>query len=404
MSFRRRSSTARPGRTEIAVDGADHLVRRVANAQLCSPDRRDPRTDATDFFCSAVETGSRGLIQLLSNPALTLLLLGAILALAVYLATRTRWRPVAPLASPAGGPGARSSRRPDVCTSSGLLFLGIGVLFIPLALSISLVQTLVIGGFGLVGRHIGRVRRALALLVVALGTTLTLLGLGLVQAATACALVQIDADRPIGPIQAQGIALGKTRALGSLGLAGGAWVALVRPESRFRWRSGSPSAGPSCPGRRARGSPAVDALHRSAELVRRRWLRVASLVAVGAGLALAVGPFLGALLILVTDAPLPLLNVVAGVVYAIAMPFVALVTSYVYFDARTRLELEPVDDPDELPAEIQPPSEPPRRAAEPCRQRRSPRRAASRRHPSRRRAKTRAARRDPYTTARSLNR
>ena len=35
------------------------------------------------------------------------------------------------------------------------------------------------------------------------------------------------------------------------------------------------------------------------------------------------------------------------------MPFVALVTSYVYFDARTRLELEPVDDPDELPAEIQ---------------------------------------------------
>jgi hypothetical protein len=87
--------------------------------------------------------------------------------------------------------------------------------------------------------------------------------------------------------------------------------------------------------------------------VRRRWLRVASLVAVGAGLALAVGPFLGALLILVTDAPLPLLNIVAGIVYAIAMPFVALVTSYVYFDARTRLELEPVDDPDELPAEIQ---------------------------------------------------
>ena len=42
----------------------------------------------------------------------------------------------------------------------------------------------------------------------------------------------------------------------------------------------------------------------------------------------------------------------AGVVYALSMPFVALTTSYVYFDARTRVELEPEDQPDELPAEI----------------------------------------------------
>ena len=35
------------------------------------------------------------------------------------------------------------------------------------------------------------------------------------------------------------------------------------------------------------------------------------------------------------------------------MPFVALVTSYVYFDARARLELEPVEHVSELPAEIQ---------------------------------------------------
>ena len=59
------------------------------------------------------------------------------------------------------------------------------------------------------------------------------------------------------------------------------------------------------------------------------------------------------LLIFVTDMPLALLNVVAGVVYALAMPFVALVTAYVYFDARARGELEPVDEPSELPAEIE---------------------------------------------------
>ena len=53
------------------------------------------------------------------------------------------------------------------------------------------------------------------------------------------------------------------------------------------------------------------------------------------------------------DAPLALLNLVAGVVYAAAMPFVGLVTAYVYFDARSRLELEPVVDERELPAEIE---------------------------------------------------
>jgi hypothetical protein len=80
---------------------------------------------------------------------------------------------------------------------------------------------------------------------------------------------------------------------------------------------------------------------------------VASLVGIGSALAIAAGPLLGALLILLTEAPLALLNVVAGIVYALTMPFVALTTAYVYFDARTRHELEPADEPDELPAEIE---------------------------------------------------
>ena len=73
-----------------------------------------------------------------------------------------------------------------------------------------------------------------------------------------------------------------------------------------------------------------------------------SLVGLSAAIALVAGPLLGALLIFVTDAPLALLNIVAGVVYALALPFVALVTAYVYFDARTRDELEP-DEPRRAP-------------------------------------------------------
>ena len=88
-------------------------------------------------------------------------------------------------------------------------------------------------------------------------------------------------------------------------------------------------------------------------LVRGRWIRVGSLVGVSAGVALIAGPLLGVALIFLTSMPLALLNIVAGVVYALALPYVALVTSYVYFDARARGELEPVDQPSQLPAEIE---------------------------------------------------
>ena len=58
------------------------------------------------------------------------------------------------------------------------------------------------------------------------------------------------------------------------------------------------------------------------------------------------------LLILATNAPFWLVNVIAGIVYAVAMPFVALTTAYVYFDARTRGELEGESVLSTLPAEI----------------------------------------------------
>jgi len=65
------------------------------------------------------------------------------------------------------------------------------------------------------------------------------------------------------------------------------------------------------------------------------------------------GPLIGTLLILATDAPFWLVNVLAGIIYTVAMPFVALTTAYVYFDARTRQELVDERSPAELPAEIE---------------------------------------------------
>jgi hypothetical protein len=239
--------------------------------------------------------------------------------------------------------------------SRPVLFLGIGVLLIPLSIVIAFAQALVVGGFGLVGvEATGEGAGALVLLLLAIGTMLTLLGLALVQAATACALVEIDAGRPIRPVAAYRAALDSGRPLlGGLGIAAGTWVLLsatgvllpVAVWLAARWSLLAQAV-------ELEGRSATSSLRRSSELVRGRWFRVASLVLVGATLAIVAGPLLGALLIIATDAPLPLLNVVAGVVYALAMPFVALTTSYVYFDARVRTELEPEAQPAVLPAEL----------------------------------------------------
>jgi len=314
-------------------------------------------TSATDFFCAAVETGSKGLVALLRSPGVTLLVLAALVLIAAWAITRTAWRPAAPLRI------ARRRRWGQVFSAAGLmyvrrapLFIGIGVLFIPLGAVISLAQALVLGGFGLAGIDTtGETAGVFVLLAVAVGTTLALLAFGLVQAATACALAEIDGDRRVHALGAYRLALRRFRPL-LRGLLIAVVVCTLLATVGFlipvavwlgvRWALLAQVV-------ELEDRSALAALRRSAQVVRGRWIRVASIVGVGTVVALAIGPLLGALLILLTDAPLPLLNVVAGVVYALAMPFVALTTSYVYFDARARQQLEPEPEKSDLPAEFE---------------------------------------------------
>ncbi len=309
-------------------------------------------TSATDFFCDAVAAGSVGLIKLLRDPLIVLGALAVLLALVLFAIVKVTWTPVAPLRV------ARRRAWGQILSAAGrmyvgkaTLFLGIGLLLIPISLVIALLQGLLIAGVGGDGEGAG----ALVLVAVLIGTTLTLLGLALVQAATVCALVRVDEGREVNAFDAYRIAVTRWRPLlGSSGLIALAWITLTATGVGIpiaiwlavRWSLAAQVV-------EVEGRRAVDALHRSAELVRGRWLRVASLVGIGTALTIAAGPLLGALLILLTDAPLALLNIVAGIVYALTMPFVALTTAYVYFDLRTRHELEPADDPGELPAEIE---------------------------------------------------
>jgi hypothetical protein len=313
-------------------------------------------TGSTDFFCSAVAQGSRALVQLLRNPGATLLVVGALLALIVFAIVRATWTPIAPLRI------ARRRSWGQVLSASARMYvkrprllLGLGLLLIPITLLITLLQWVLLGGLDLAGSVGGEAASLLAFVALIVGAALTLLGLGLVQAATARALREVDAGREVGPVDAYRLALQRFRPLlAAIALFVLAWIALsstlflipVAIWFAVRWCLVAPVV--VLEERRPYAS-----LRRSGELVRGRWLRVASLVGVSAVLAISAGPLLGALLIVFTDTPFALLNVVAGVVYSLAMPFVALVTAYVYFDARASVELEPFERVSELPAEIQ---------------------------------------------------
>jgi hypothetical protein len=312
-------------------------------------------TGATDFFCSAVAKGSKAVIQLVRNPGWTIVVLGALLGLITYAVVRATWTPVAPL---------RAGRRRSwgqILSASGRMyiaqwrvFVGLGLLLIPTVLVITALQWLLVLLVDLVGSVTGDLAGLLAYLAVVIGATLTLLGFALVQAATACALVEIDAGRPTHAVHAFRLAVRRAGPLlRALAVFVVVWVVLTTtavlvPVALWlavRWSLFAQVV-------ELEDRSGVDALRRSAQLVHGRWLRVGSLVGLGALLALAAGPLLGALLIFVSNSSLALLNLVAGIVYAVSLPFVALVTSYVYFDARTRRELESVDDRTELPAEI----------------------------------------------------
>jgi hypothetical protein len=65
---------------------------------------------------------------------------------------------------------------------------------------------------------------------------------------------------------------------------------------------------------------ALGALGRSNQLVSRGWLKVGSLTVAAAAVVLAAGPLIGTLLIVFTNVPLSLLNLIAGLVYVVAMP------------------------------------------------------------------------------------
>jgi hypothetical protein len=311
---------------------------------------------ATEFFCGAVAHGSTALVRLVDHPLGFGVALVGLALIVLILVARATWRPTAPLHLAhrrAWGQILAASARMYVRRIT--LFLGIGVLFVPVSLLIALLQVLVLHATSIFGLQTGGVSSGPAAFVaLVIGTSLTLLGLGLVQAATARALVELDRGTNVSALGAYRLALDSVVPLFGALLAAVLAVSLLASTFYLLpiaiWLAGRWAL--VVPVVELEEASALDALRRSRELVRGRWLKVASLIVAGGAVVLALGPLLGALLILVTNAPFWLVNVVAGVVYAVTMPIVALATAYAYFDARVRVELEGEHHPAELPAEI----------------------------------------------------
>ena len=314
-------------------------------------------TGATDFFCEAVAAGSNAVRRAAENPGQVIGVLLAVLAVVVFLLSRATWRPTSPLrlaTRRAWGQVLASAAR--MYLKRVPLFVGIGLLFLPISVVITFLQAVFLGASSVVGIDTeAESTGILVLLVLAVSTALTLFAFELVRAATARALVEIDEGRRIGPLDAYRLAFDNIGPLLRVSLIMVVLISLLVTSVflipiaiwiAVRWALVVPVV-------ELENRSAIAALRRSARLVRQEWLKVASLTVVGGALALVTGPLIGALLILLTSAPLALLNIVAGVVYALVAPFVALTTAYVYFDARVRDELAPEPELDELPAEIQ---------------------------------------------------
>src|SRR5581483_6250727 len=313
---------------------------------------------ATGFFCGAVAAGSTVLTALVGNPSPFLIAFAVILALLLWLVSRTEWQPSAPL---------RLERRRAwgaIVTAAGRmyfghlrLFLGIGLLFLPLGALVTVVQYATFRAAGLNGlvESAGRTNAVVDFLAIGLGVLFVVVGLSVVQSATAIAMAEIDAGRVVTALGAYRRALPWLVSL----LTAVVLVVVVVTVVSFTaigailvaWLIGRWSLLAQV--HVLENTSGFAALRRSARLVRGNWWRVASLVLFVTLVAILLGPLCGTLLLFATHASFDFINLVAGLIDAIVVPYAAIATTYLYFDLLVAKHGETADEA-VLPAETRP--------------------------------------------------
>jgi hypothetical protein len=229
------------------------------------------------------------------------------------------------------------------------LFVGIGLLFIPLGVVITGIQYLIfrVTGFSGLVDSAGSTNAVVDFLVYALGIFVTGFGLGVVQSATADAMVDIDAGRPVNAVAAYKKTVPKLGTLLESVLVAAVTIALVSFSAiglllsawlLVRWAFIAQTIA-------LENASWRNAMRRSAHLVRGNWWRVAALILFVTVVALLLGPLFGTLLLFVSHASFNFVNLISSVIYCLVVPFAAIATTYLYFDLRVEKQA------DELAAE-----------------------------------------------------
>jgi hypothetical protein len=262
-----------------------------------------------------------------------------ILGVILWLTSRTRWEPSAPLRLArrrAWGAIVTAARR--MYFGHLRLFLGIGLLFFPLGALISGLQYLLFRAGGLNGLvdSAGSTNAVVDFLVVALGIVITVFGLSVMQSATTIAMIEIDGGRPIKAWGAYRKALPKLGPLlgtvlivaVALTIVGFTAIgALLAAWLVVRWSFLAQVLV-------VEDASGVAGLHRTAQLVRGNWWRVASMILFVTVIALLLGPLFGTILLFISSASFDFVNLVSGLIYVIVLPYAAIATTYLYFDLR----------------------------------------------------------------------
>ncbi len=313
----------------------------LRTSSLIVPGGRVLGLSVTSFFCGAVEHASSALIWSLIHPTPFLILVGLVVVAGVGTARRSRWRPADPRPirrSRGGGQILRAARR--LYRGSPWTFIGIGAVFIPVAVLASAVQWVLFHLTGLSdfialdGRQ-GAVTALLALLIGDIGGTFAAAA---VTGAVSTALDELDAGRPVNAVRAYTLAGRNGRALaGATALQFVLILVLVVtvigiPFAVYYFIRTSLFA-QTCV---LEDKPAIDSLRASARLTRRRWWRTFAFTTLVNVIAILSGPLLGVLILLLTSQSLTFIDITGSIVYTLVVPYAAIALTLYYFDLQLR--------------------------------------------------------------------
>ncbi|TCO50256.1 hypothetical protein EV646_102330 [Kribbella antiqua] len=302
---------------------------------------------STSAFCAAVATGSNLVRETLDRTWLLGLLLAALVVLIWFAASRTRWGGADPLPARrrrAWGQAVVAALR--LCRHRPGLFAGFATAFVVLSLvTVTLADLQAarrdapvdLGAPTETATGFWASLLALAVSLLTISTYVVLL------AAVTTTLDQLDRGAPVTATLALRQVMSNWRPLTRAAVQYFAVIAALTlfvatiPLAVY-YAVSRAFAVPVAAAEHCRGSTA---LRRSRMLVRGRWWRTAVPLAIIVGLGLIAGPVAGITLLLGTDLPATLINVVSSLLFALAMPIASAAVVYLYFDRAVSLPGSP---------------------------------------------------------------